>query len=501
MKQRVGVLGLDAFSYDYLRKLTDAGAVSFISSLTAKGRAVVLRAVPPVTAPSWSSIMTGVNPGKHGVFSFFHYTKTGDGWRQRVTTSLDLMHPRVHEMASMAGLSSIVFNPIPDYPVLPFPRATIVSNLFFVDRQFSYPRGVGEDFFPDWEKIVTASIVPTCEIVERYVEVLNSYIAATEKAIAKEPDLLWINLNIPDTILHKCVELVDRETMREEVKLYSLVDRLAKIMSDSFDVFMIVSDHGFTGYDTLVSVNDILVREGLAIKTSEPPPLKTVFRAMKKESIKDKELKIPTWLLLTIKKLRLKKPAKAALHLASKLFRREIKVYTSQWVDIARSVAFFPYHLYFGVLLNDTSRRGDVLKSLKKYSDFVIADIPENVYNGPYLNRGPDIVVLPRTDKRVWVNPPYLLGRVYIKDKVYHHHPDGVLIVSGDADDIGYIPDRLPNHAVAQLVMHYLGAPLPKSRDRITELERSVLKDDEEMDYITKWRLALRVMRRVSPRG
>ena len=495
MKRRVGVLGLDALSYDYLKKLADAGAIPFINSMTQKNKKVVLRAIPPVTAPSWSSIMTGVNPGKHGVFSFFHYMKTGDSWRQRVTTSLDLMHPRVHEMAAMAGATSIVFNPIPDYPVLPFPRTTVVSNLFFVDRQVSYPKSAGNEFFKNWESIVAASIVPTCEIIETYIDVLDSYIEATEKAIKKEPDLLWINLNIPDTILHKCVDLVDKRTTSEEIKLYSLVDRLAKIISESFDVFMIISDHGFTGYDTLVSVNDILVKEGYAVSTNEPPPLNAIFRARKKEKIKKKELKIPTWLLLTIKKLKLKKPAKAVLHLVSTLLREEIKVYTSQWVDIRKSVAFFPYHLYFGVLLNDRSKRDQVLSKLRKYHDLIIAELPEAIYSGPYLDRGPDIVVLPRTDKKVWINPLYLLGKIYIKDRVYHHHPDGVLLISDDRDESTLLPGQVPNYAIAQLVMHYLGLPLPKSRDKIEELERNIFKENEERDYVGRWKLALRVMR------
>lgn len=500
MKRRVGVLGLDALSYEYLSKLADAGAIPFISSLMARGKKAVLRAVPPVTAPSWSSIMTGVNPGKHGIFSFFHYERSGRAWRQRVTTSLNLMHPRVHEMASMAGATSIVFNPIPDYPILPFPRSAVISNLFFVDRQVSYPKDAGREFFSEWEKIVTASITPTCEVIDKYIHVLDSYIAATERAIDKGPDLLWINLNIPDTILHKCVDLVDERTTEQEIRLYTLVDKLARIISGAFDVFMIVSDHGFAGYDTLVSANDILVKEGYAVISDEPPPLETVFRAGKEEGVKHKELKVPVWFLIAIKRLKLKKPAKTALSLMSRLLRKELKVYTSRWVDIENSVAFLPYHLYFGVLLNDRTMKGEVIKALRKYSDLVTAGPPEEFYHGPYLNRGPDVVVLPRADRRVWINPPYLLGRVAVKDRVYHHHPDGILMVSGDIDDTGSLPRHVPNHAVAQLVMHYLGLPLPKSRDKVEELERGILKGDEEKDYLGRWRLALRVMRSMMAR-
>jgi len=496
MKKRVAVLGLDALSSDYLKKLSNAGAIPYISNIAySKGKLIALDCVPPVTSASWPSIMSGVNPGKHGIFSFFHYYSSDGQWIQKVTTANDLMHPRVHEMISIAGFRSIVFNPIPDYPIIPIPRTTVVSNLFFVDRQISYPKRAGHEFFKEWEKIIAAPLEHSCKIINKFIDVASLYLEAVEKAIKVAPDLLWINLNIPDAILHKCTSLVSKKVLKSELKLYSVVDNIAKKMSESFDIFMIVSDHGFSRYNHLVSVNDILVMEGYARPGKKAPPFQTIFHGAK--LVEDKEVRIPKWVITTIKRIRLKRAAKTVLNLMNKISRKKLRVYSNEWVDIKKSDAFFPYHLYFGILLNNKNTKNKIIYILnKKYSKLLITRPSHEIYSGPYLDRGPDIVVLPRTDNGYWINPPYLIGTTQLDDIVYHHHPEGVLLLSGDLDTHrSAFPGRLPNYAVAQLVMHYLGVPLPKTRDRIPELEKSVFKYDKEYDYLARWKLVLRTLR------
>ena len=122
---RVAVLGLDGLSWAYLEKMVNSGSVHLKSMLN-KSSKYVLDAYPPFTPPSWSSIMTGVNPGKHGVFGFAYMDRRR--WRQRLYTSLDLEHPRVHEMLSMLGVSSVMINPIPRYPLIRVRGSIIVSQ-------------------------------------------------------------------------------------------------------------------------------------------------------------------------------------------------------------------------------------------------------------------------------------------------------------------------------------------------------------------------------------
>ncbi|MET1159996.1 MAG: alkaline phosphatase family protein [Thermoprotei archaeon] len=98
--RRVSVIGLDGLSWTYLNKLLKRHIIPNIKSIISKGVSSKIYAFPPNTPPSWSSIMTGVNPGKHGIYDFIHFTKN---YEQVLFSSEHLMHPRVFEMLGFIG--------------------------------------------------------------------------------------------------------------------------------------------------------------------------------------------------------------------------------------------------------------------------------------------------------------------------------------------------------------------------------------------------------------
>ncbi len=65
------LLGLDGATFDLLGPWMDAGHLPHLQRLTREGTWGELESTrPPTTAPAWVSCVTGVNPGKHGVFDF-----------------------------------------------------------------------------------------------------------------------------------------------------------------------------------------------------------------------------------------------------------------------------------------------------------------------------------------------------------------------------------------------------------------------------------------------
>jgi len=69
--RRVIVLGLDGLSPRVASELMDAGEMPNLSSLGQKGTFRPLGTTCPGISPvAWSSFLTGVNPGKHGIFDF-----------------------------------------------------------------------------------------------------------------------------------------------------------------------------------------------------------------------------------------------------------------------------------------------------------------------------------------------------------------------------------------------------------------------------------------------
>jgi predicted AlkP superfamily phosphohydrolase/phosphomutase len=75
MNPRVFVLGVDGLNEAIWRHLRDAGLAPFLTRLIT--HTLPLQSTTPAhTAPAWTSIATGLNPGRHGVLNFWQRTAT-----------------------------------------------------------------------------------------------------------------------------------------------------------------------------------------------------------------------------------------------------------------------------------------------------------------------------------------------------------------------------------------------------------------------------------------
>lgn len=68
---KVLVVGLDGATLDLVRPWVEAGQLPHLARLMSEGAYGQLRStLPPITAPAWTSFMTGKNIGKHGLVDF-----------------------------------------------------------------------------------------------------------------------------------------------------------------------------------------------------------------------------------------------------------------------------------------------------------------------------------------------------------------------------------------------------------------------------------------------
>ena len=114
-QRRVVLIGLDGASWPLLQRWIDDGAMPRLAGLARSGaRGPLHTVVPPVTAAAWSSIVTGLNPGRHGIFEFL--VKEG-GWENEVPVSNDLRRgATLWDEVGAAGGRSIVLNMPVTYP-------------------------------------------------------------------------------------------------------------------------------------------------------------------------------------------------------------------------------------------------------------------------------------------------------------------------------------------------------------------------------------------------
>ncbi|MEX0567969.1 MAG: alkaline phosphatase family protein, partial [Candidatus Njordarchaeota archaeon] len=109
----VFVLGIDGLGYEGLRSLNEMGMLRDVTFIAERyTRAVSKTCFPPQTIPAWISLFTGVNPGKHGVFSFLETSKYGT----RINTSSNIMFPSLYEIFALQKKPTALINIPLSYP-------------------------------------------------------------------------------------------------------------------------------------------------------------------------------------------------------------------------------------------------------------------------------------------------------------------------------------------------------------------------------------------------
>src|SRR5436305_85646 len=65
------VFGMDGGDYDVITEMLAAGRLPTLAGLRDRGAFGPLRSTePPITPVAWSTFLTGLEPGRHGIYNF-----------------------------------------------------------------------------------------------------------------------------------------------------------------------------------------------------------------------------------------------------------------------------------------------------------------------------------------------------------------------------------------------------------------------------------------------
>lgn len=116
MKSRVVLIGLDGVPFGLVDDLANRGVMPNFQALKARGIFAKMQApLPAVSSVSWSTIITGQNPGEHGIF----------GFTDLAPHSYDLLFPNFNDLQAPAfwqkypQLKQVVLNVPSTYPAKP----------------------------------------------------------------------------------------------------------------------------------------------------------------------------------------------------------------------------------------------------------------------------------------------------------------------------------------------------------------------------------------------
>ena len=302
---RALLLGLDGATFDLLDVYADEGLLPNYTRWKAEGAAGVLESTnPPTTPPAWTSCVTGMNPGQHGIYDFresFHK----DPSRPLITGASDRAR-KVWDILGDAGRRSCVLNfPVtfPPYPV----NGVFVTGMMTPDdcADFAWPEGEMERLLEAAPGYVANVDIPRydAEQLDNALVFLDDLERSLEARIAafwyyferEDWDFYFPTFVFHDRLGHLFWKFMARGEgfddhphagqLRPRIeRLYTLFDdllgRLLEERSDDLLLFM-CSDHGFGGTRTFFEVNAWLEHLGLlALKPSAKLRSRAFYAAM-----------------------------------------------------------------------------------------------------------------------------------------------------------------------------------------------------------------------------
>jgi predicted AlkP superfamily phosphohydrolase/phosphomutase len=280
-RRKVVILGVDGADYAYYRRWIDKGLTPNFAKLAKRGRMGVLQSTyPPVTAPAWISMMTGEQPGSHGIVGFAA-PATGE-YTRKVVNSGSIESPTLWEIAGNQGSDCVVVNVPLTWPVRPA-RGVVVSGMLTPEGvDYTWPK----EFQPELGLLQPDYRIDLAwqDYKDRGHDLVRDQKAMTRaraelclKLMEGKPwDFFFVVFTGSDRLQHCLHEHVmridDDEAVRSDaltaaVRDYfvTLDEHVGDIMAAAGDDahFVVVSDHGFGPLEKSVYFNRWLADEGL----------------------------------------------------------------------------------------------------------------------------------------------------------------------------------------------------------------------------------------------
>ncbi len=401
--RRFVILGFDGLSWDIVDNFIEKGYLTILKELKNKGVNGRVKTIPPSTPPMWTSITSGVNPGKHALYGFIDYSPSGD--KIAMNTSLSVMHPRFHDYVTQNNSNSFVINlPYSSWPKIPF-KGALISD-WLSPKKYAFPIQLdnilkrNEMYFKekDCNELICNYIVEDIVNLQTLLDYFDNSMY----------NYIFINVNFIDKAMHKVPhELLNIKKACFRQHLNTL-DKLLKELYDRVkddSLVIVVSDHGLQLASKTVSVNKLLYNKGLIKKTYVEGEAFTSVEAKKLDkiiiSLGNRLVQTPliSPLLIKIGKLLLSKNIK--MQSAAVKIKRPRP-------DVVNSIAFMVPGIYGGIYINkkliNTQKEYEtilhkIIEILENYElsvkekIFYRIYIKDEVFSGPFAYKAPDMIV------------------------------------------------------------------------------------------------------------
>ena len=283
---KVLLIGLDGATWHLLRPWVDAGQLPNLRRLMSNGAwGPLTSTILPQTPPAWTSMVTGVHPGRHGIFSFIR--RRPGTYEKELTTSRHRRREPLWDITGRVSKRSIILDLPLTFPPDPV-HGIMVSGLGTPGwtSDFVWPRELKEAIigqFGPYEFDIYFS-GDMAKYLEEAVRMTEHRIGVARYLLRTQPwDFFMVVLTTPDRLQHVAWKFMDehhpdydpREAARYRATIlhfYQLIDQAVGEFAawvDENTVVIIASDHGFGPVHTKVALSRWLSAEGLLVLGSE----------------------------------------------------------------------------------------------------------------------------------------------------------------------------------------------------------------------------------------
>jgi predicted AlkP superfamily phosphohydrolase/phosphomutase len=508
-RPRLLIIGVDSVTFRLLKPLVELGELPTIGRLMEEGAyGELLSSVPSVTPPGWTTSYTGVNPAKHNVFDFKDHTKYLDGemkYEMGSTTSQSIKADPFWRILNAAGRTVGMVNAPMAYPaeeidgyvIAGFPCPTEGEGLF-------HPPDLEEEIdkvVPDYRFYGTPEDLDQ-DKPAKYMEGINRI--STDRARAaihlmgsRPTDVVAMIFTEVDRVQHffwntwdetHPTHNAEKAAFRNAIPdHYRIVDEsIAKMMRVAGpDVpVMIYSDHGAAPVTRHLYPNTYLIQTGVIVMKGG-----NAGKGGPGEDGK-KDVKESRFDRRRIEKAMKRMGIEGLIHKIPKSIRRLFPVVNFETVDWGRTKAYFSSASAQSFTINLKGREPEgwiepgemyeqaveeVVSVLEELKDPVTGKSPfasihrrQDLWEGPYLANGPDIVTVPAEG---YVAHKDMKDRVFEdvgqgwRDRSSDHEREGIVILWGQGVKRGVEID--PHHIedIAPTVLHMCGVGVPRYMD------------------------------------
>ncbi|WP_135820723.1 alkaline phosphatase family protein [Halostella litorea] len=469
---RTFVLGLDGASWRLVEPWIEAGDLPNLSQLRNEGTWATSRScLPPVTFPNWKCYSAGKNPGKFGVY-----------WFERIDLErgrIDVMNGQNFKTAELwdylndAGYSAGVVNMPTMYPpreldgiVVAGGPDAVSGEYRSIDSGYASPSSFVERLETEYDYQVhpeplLSSNEERGEEVDAILELLDKRLqVAYDLYVEDELDFVHVTLFYLNVLHHF---FWDEEPTK---RAWKLVDEWVGELSELEGTnLVLMSDHGSAATTTEFYINEWLAENGYQRRTRSAEYYFRKIGLTRENALRlAKRAGLVNFLANTVPESVQELVPQSA---GAKRERKLEQVVLSETRAVASAQG--PVYLNPDFDADEVSER--LIEDLREVSDEngdpIFTDVyrGDEVYDGPYVGDGPEVVV----DQRPGIHVNDGMGRGVVQTKpdrwAAENTRDGIFVASGpDFEARGEI-DPISITDIAPTVLTAYGLDVPTDMD------------------------------------